>query len=59
MSLSLFCSRFLLSQLEMFVAEHEEELGTATRDAGMMIESSRANVVWMEKHYQTIIDWIS
>ena len=43
----------------MFVTEHEEELGTATRDAGMMIESSRANVVWMEKHYQTIIDWIS
>ena len=54
-----FNTRLLLSQLEMFVTEHEGELGTATRDAGMMIESSRANVAWMEKHYQTITDWLS
>ena len=54
-----FNTKFLLSELEAFVREHEEELGTATRDAGMMIESSRANVAWMEKHYHTIVDWIS
>ena len=54
-----FNTKFLLSQLETFVTEHEEELGTATRDAGMVIESSRANVAWMEKHYQTVVDWIS
>ena len=54
-----FNTEFLLSQLERFVTEHEEELGTATRDAGMVIESSRANVAWMEKHYQTVVDWIS
>ena len=54
-----FNTEFLLSQLETFVAEHEGELGTATRDAEMVIQSSRANVAWMEKHYQTVIDWIS
>ena len=49
----------LVSQLEKFVREHEGQLGTATRDAAMMVESSRANLAWMEKHYQTITDWIS
>ena len=54
-----FNTDLLLDQQEMFVTEHQEELGTAIRDAEMAVESSKANVAWIKQHYQTILDWLS
>ena len=47
-----------LSELEMFIAEHESELGTARSAALQMVENTKANIDWMKKHYQTIVDWL-
>jgi len=47
-----------LSELQTFIADHETELGTAGSAAEQMVESTKANIIWMEKHYQTIVDWL-
>ena len=28
------------------------------RDAKQMVESTKANINWMNQHYQTIVDWL-
>ena len=47
-----------LAELEAFIAEHEGELGTAGRDAEVMVQGTKANIGWMTEHYQTILDWL-
>jgi len=53
-----FNTELELSELEMFIAEHDAELGTARASAKQMVESTKANINWMSKHYQTIVDWL-
>ena len=53
-----FNTELELSELEMFIAEHDSELGTARASAKQMVESTKANINWMNKHYQTIVDWL-
>ena len=53
-----FNTELELSELEMFIAEHDSELGTARASAKQMVESTKANINWMSKHYQTIVDWL-
>jgi len=53
-----FNTEWDLRELEQFIEEHKDELGSAGRDATVMVESTKANIDWMKKHYQTIIDWL-
>jgi len=53
-----FNTEFELMELEAFIEEHESELGTARRDAEVMVQGAKANVGWMASHYQTILDWL-
>jgi len=47
-----------LKELEEFIEDHEDELGSAARDAAQMVEGTKANIRWMSQHYQTILDWL-
>ena len=47
-----------LAELELFISQHETELGSAKRAAEQMVESTKANINWMTKHYQSIVDWL-
>merc|ERR1712154_697478 len=53
-----FNTPFELAELETFIVDHEDELGSAGRDAKQMVESTKANINWMNQHYQTIVDWL-
>ena len=53
-----FNTPFELAELETFIVDHEDELGSAGRDAKQMVESTKANINWMDQHYQTIVDWL-
>jgi len=53
-----FNTRFELDELQTFIADHEEELGSARRTANQMVEGAKANIAWMDQHYQTIVDWL-
>jgi len=53
-----FNTEFELAELEAFIAEHENELGSAGRSAKQMVESTKANIAWTANHYQTIVDWL-
>jgi len=53
-----FNTEFELEELQSFITAHEDELGSASRDAKQMVESTKSNMAWMEKHYQTIVDWL-
>jgi len=53
-----FNTDFNLRQLEAFIAEHESELGTARRDAEVMVQGTKANIGWMTEHYNTILAWL-
>ena len=41
-----------------FIGQHQDELGSANRMAMRVVEGARANVMWMEMHYKTVIDWL-
>ena len=49
---------FDLDNLVEFINQHQEELGSARRASRAAVENARANVRWMETHYQTVIDWL-
>jgi len=53
-----FNTEFELQELEQFIADHGDELGSASRDAKQMVEGTKSNIDWMKKHYQTIVDWL-
>jgi len=53
-----FNTEYNLHQLEAFIEEHESELGTARRDADVMVQGAKANVGWMAEHYETILSWL-
>jgi len=53
-----FNTEYNLHQLEAFIEEHESELGTARRDADVMVQGAKANIGWMAEHYETILSWL-
>jgi len=53
-----FNTEFDYQELNTFIQEHEEELGSSKRTAHQMLESTRTNIDWMATHYQTIADWL-
>ena len=53
-----FNTEFDLQELQTFIADHEDELGSASRQATQMVEGTKSNINWMAKHYQTIVDWL-
>jgi len=53
-----FNTEWDLKELEDFIEEHQDELGSAAREAAQMVESTKANIKWMDEHYQTIYDWL-
>eukprot|EP00092_Neocalanus_flemingeri_P026889 GFUD01029145.1.p1 GENE.GFUD01029145.1~~GFUD01029145.1.p1 ORF type:complete len:1053 (+),score=224.11 GFUD01029145.1:199-3357(+) len=53
-----FNTEFELQELQTFITDHEDELGSASRDAKQMVEGTKSNIDWMQKHYQTIVDWL-
>ncbi len=53
-----FNTPFELTELEAFYEAHKHELGTANRATVNAIEKVRANVKWMQNHYETIVNWL-
>jgi len=53
-----FNTEYNLHQLEEFILVHESELGTARRDADVMVQGTKANIGWMAEHYETILSWL-
>lgn len=50
-----FFTILFLTQLKRFVAEYCGELG---RPVQQVLERTEANVQWMERNYQTIVNWL-
>ena len=48
-----------LRQLDTFRREHEAELGNAAAAVEQRLESTRANILWVETHYTTLLDWLA
>ena len=53
-----FNTEFELRELQAFYEEHKNELGTAKRTTLNSIELVKANVQWMKKYYNDILDWL-
>ena len=53
-----FNTEFELSELQAFISDHEDELGSAARVANQMVEGAKSNIDWMDQHYQTIVSWL-
>ena len=53
-----FNTPFELQELQAFYEEHQNELGTAKRTTLNSIEMVKANVQWMKKYYNDILDWL-
>ena len=53
-----FNTAFDLKELEEFIEENREELGSAKDTALQMVELTEGNVLWMEEHYREVLDWL-
>jgi len=53
-----FSTEFEMKQLRDFEMEHAAELGTSTRAVQQAIEAGEANLMWMEKNYESIWRWL-
>jgi len=53
-----FNTPFNLMELEGFISEHKDELGSASRDAEVMVQGTKTNIGWMKTHYSTVLDWL-
>lgn len=51
-------TRFSLNEIKRFAGENEETLSSAQREVKQAIETTEANVKWMEKNYETIAAWL-
>jgi len=51
-------SEFEIKNLRDFEMEHAAELGTSTRAVQQAIEAGEANLMWMEKNYESIWRWL-
>ncbi|XP_059089638.1 aminopeptidase N-like [Tigriopus californicus] len=47
-----------LAELEQFYDDHLDTLGTAKRDTENAIQTTKANIDWMNQYYQVIVDWL-
>ena len=47
-----------LKELEDFYSNHESELGRAKTNTVSSIQTTKANVNWMESNYQKISTWL-
>jgi len=54
-----FNTAFELQELQAFISDHEDELGSAYRVANQMVEGAKSNIAWMSQHYQTIVSWLA
>jgi len=54
-----FNTEFELKELQTFISDHEDELGSAARVANQMVEGTKSNIAWMSQHYQTIVNWLA
>merc|ERR1711942_522546 len=54
-----FNTEFELQELQTFISDHEDELGSAARVANQMVEGTKSNIAWMSQHYQTIVSWLA
>ena len=48
----------LFFQIKRFADENEATLSSAQREVKQAIETTEANVKWMEKNYETIAAWL-
>eukprot|EP00088_Acartia_fossae_P031208 TRINITY_DN3213_c0_g1_i1.p1 TRINITY_DN3213_c0_g1~~TRINITY_DN3213_c0_g1_i1.p1 ORF type:complete len:964 (+),score=231.16 TRINITY_DN3213_c0_g1_i1:49-2940(+) len=53
-----FNTNFELNELKDFQKKHEGDLGTSERAVKQAIESGQANVLWMEKNYENVWNWL-
>jgi len=54
-----FNTNFELQELQTFISDHGDELGSAARVANQMVEGTKSNIDWMSKHYQTVVSWLA
>ncbi|TRY78420.1 hypothetical protein TCAL_01678 [Tigriopus californicus] len=47
-----------LDGLKIFVQSHQNNLGTAQRATELAIETTEANIAWMEDYYNVIVEWL-
>ena len=53
-----FNKEFELTELENFYRQNLAELGSAKRATEDSIQKTQSNIVWMQKHYDEIVDWL-
>jgi hypothetical protein len=53
-----FNTHLELQELQQFYNDHYPELGTAKRAVQIAIQNTKANIHWMENHYETINNWL-
>ena len=53
-----FNTPFDLKELEDFIEDNEGILGSAESTARQMVELTRGNVLWMEQHYEEVVQWL-
>ena len=47
-----------LVELEAFISENEDYLGSVSSTADQMVELTKSNIGWMDKHYKDIVVWL-
>ncbi|KAK7793608.1 hypothetical protein R5R35_013591 [Gryllus longicercus] len=52
-------TQYELDDLAQFATVHRAELGTATRAVEQALEQAEANVRWMRRSYQPIVQWLT
>lgn len=53
-----FNTEFDLMELERFIEENKDDLGTAETTAKQMVELTKGNIEWMEAHYTEVVEWL-
>nr|XP_053634367.1 aminopeptidase N-like [Cherax quadricarinatus] len=53
-----FNTRLQLQQLEKFKVDNAGQLGSATRALDQSLETAKLNVLWMDKNYKIILEWL-
>merc|ERR1712080_77371 len=53
-----FNTKFDLMELERFIEENKDHMGTAETAAKQMVELTKGNIEWMEGHYREVVDWL-
>lgn len=57
--LKIFCIQCLLFQLLDFGKVHRSDLGRAVRSYEQAVEAVQANIQWMQKNLNIVINWLN